>query len=212
MNVDLAGVIAGPAGRLEARWDLPAGTPHAVAVLAHPHPEYGGTMHTKMVYHASRGLVDVGCAVLRFNFRGVGTSAGAFDQGKGEADDFLAAVEAAADQFPGRPLWAAGGSFGSWIAATVGARDSRVSLLLLIATPAGHYEFDALVTCTKPKFFVHGEHDEVAPLGRVRALYARVPEPREIAVIDAANHQFDGHASQIADAIGELLGDWKGQL
>lgn len=207
MSVEVA-EIAGPAGRLEARWDLPAGAPRAVAVLGHPHPEYGGTMHTKMVYEAARGLTRVGAAVLRFNFRGAGASAGAFDEGRGEAGDFTAALDAAAARYPGLPLWAGGGSFGAWVAARVGAADPRVSLLLLVAAPVDHYAFDSLEACETPKFFVHGQEDGLAPLRKVRELYARVPEPKELAVIDGADHQFDSRASDVADAVEELLVDW----
>jgi len=200
--------IDGPAGRLEVLWNLPAGTPRAVVVLAHPHPEYGGTMHTKMVYQAAKGFTRIGCAVLRFNFRGVGLSAGAFDTGAGEQEDFRAALDAAAARFPGLPLWTAGASFGAWIAATVGDADSRVSLLVAIAPPVDGYDFGMLTASEKPKFLIHGEEDELIPVRAVRELYAKIPEPKELAVVDAASHLFEGCASEVGDAIEELLADW----
>src|SRR3954470_388388 len=127
--------LVGPAGPLEALLDEPANTnfsdsPKAAVVFAHPHPQFGGTMHTKGVYQAAKGLARIGCAVLRFNFRGVGRSEGTFDEGVGERSDFTAAIDLMAARFPGVPLWAAGFSFGSWIALETGSADPRVSLLI----------------------------------------------------------------------------------
>ena len=106
--------LKGPAGRLEALLDAPddAAAIRAAVVFAHPHPQYGGTMHTKAVYQGAKALARIGCAVLRFNFRGVGASEGAFDSGEGEKDDFRAALDYMAARYPGVPLWAAGFSFG----------------------------------------------------------------------------------------------------
>ncbi len=105
--------LNGPSGRLEALLETPprSGTPRAAVVFAHPHPQHGGTMHTKAVYQGTKGLVRAGCAVLRFNFRGVGQSAGSFDAGAGEKGDFIAALDYMERQYPGLPLWAAGFSF-----------------------------------------------------------------------------------------------------
>src|SRR5678815_5761735 len=119
--------LVGPAGRLEAILDEPAGEqsqkPKAAVVFAHPHPQYGGTMHTKVVYQGAKGLTRIGCAVLRFNFRGVGRSAGKWDEGRGEKDDYRAAIDFFAGQYPKQELWSAGFSFGSYIAMTCGAED-----------------------------------------------------------------------------------------
>src|SRR6188768_1302901 len=112
--------LRGPSGVLEALLDEPAasrtGPPHAAIVFAHPHPQFGGTMHTKAVYQGTKGLTRIGCAVLRFNFRGVGRSDGTFDSGDGEAADFRAALDYMTQRHPGLPLWSAGFSFGAWIA------------------------------------------------------------------------------------------------
>src|SRR6188508_3152656 len=128
--------LVGPAGPLEALLDEPEGpsraapnTPRAAVVFAHPHPQFGGTMHTKVVYRGAKGLARIGCAVLRFNFRGVGRSAGTFDQGDGEKEDFKAALDYMATRYPQSPLWAAGFSFGAWVALEVGAADQRVTAL-----------------------------------------------------------------------------------
>ena len=108
--------LPGPAGRLEARLDLPADPPRAAAVIAHPHTQYGGTLQTRAVYETAQALTRIGVAALRVNFRGAGASAGRFDQGIGEQDDYRAALEFASDRFPGLPLWAVGMSFGAWVA------------------------------------------------------------------------------------------------
>jgi len=200
--------LEGPAGHLEALVDDPAGAPRAAMVLAHPHPQYGGTMHTKVVFRAAKALARIGFSVLRFNFRGAGGSAGTFDGGAGEKDDFRAALGAMVERHPSLPLWAGGMSFGSWIALEVGAEDPRVRGLLAIAPPVDSYDFAHLRRSTKPKFFVQGEADELCPLQSMWKLYGELPEPKELAVIDAANHLFDGHVMEVADAIEDLLGDY----
>ncbi|MGE0361791.1 MAG: alpha/beta hydrolase [Vicinamibacterales bacterium] len=201
--------IAGPAGPLEARLDLPDRPPRAVAVCGHPHPLHGGTMHTKALYQTAKALTRVGVAALRFNFRGVGSSAGTFDAGPGEQDDFRAALAFAEGRYPGLPLWAVGMSFGSWIALTVGAADPRVSLLLGVAPPVDRYDFAALATCVKPKFIVHGEQDELIPAREIRKFYAGLPEPKELVLIEDANHLFEGKTSLVGDAVEDLLADWR---
>src|SRR5262249_33204048 len=163
---------------------------------------------TKVVYHAAKALSRIGCAVLRFNFRGAGASDGTFDHGAGEADDFRAAVDFMHERYPGATLWAAGMSFGAWVALSVGAGDPRAFTLIAIAAPVGRYDFTAIARSPKGKFFIHGERDEVCPLKEVRELYARAVEPKELVVIDGADHVFDGKVSEVADAIEDLLGDW----
>src|SRR6186997_1019107 len=152
MASDFLREIAGPAGPLEALLDVPEGEPRAVAVFGHPHPLQGGTMHTKALYQAAKAMPRIGVAALRFNFRGVGRSGGEFDAGPGEKADFQAAISFMTDRFPDLPVWAAGMSFGSWIAMTAGAEDPRVSLLFGIAPPVDRYDFEPLLTCTLPKF------------------------------------------------------------
>jgi uncharacterized protein len=200
--------IQGPAGWLEARLDLPNGEPRAVAVIAHPHPQFGGTMQTKAVYEAAKALGRIGAAALRFNFRGAGASAGAFDEGRGEEDDYRAALDYAAGRFPGLPVWAVGMSFGAWVATTVGAADPRVTLLLALAPAVDHYDYAGLKTAGKPAFVVHGELDELAPVRHVRRLYGKMAEPKELVVIEGADHVFDGQTSVVGDTIEDLLGDF----
>lgn len=216
--------ITGPVGRLEALLEEPATarrvgheglleTGHAVGlraavVFAHPHTEYGGTMHTKAVYQAAKAVSRIGCAVLRFNFRGAGVSAGVFTNGLGEMDDFRAALDFVHDRYPLAPLWAGGMSFGAWVALSVGVEDPRVSTLIAIAPPLTSYDFEAVRRSAKPKFFIQGERDEICPLKNMREFYAQAAEPKELVVIDGADHLFDGKVSEVADAIEDLLGDW----
>ncbi len=179
--------------------------PTAAVVLAHPHPQYGGTMHTKVVFQAAKAFCRLGCAVLRFDFRGVGVSDGEYSGGEGELADFRAGLDFMAARFPGVPLWAAGVSFGSWVAMTAGAEDARVAAIVGIAVPAALYDFSAVKASGKPKFFIHGEHDEICPLRTVWDLYGKSSEPKELVVVDGADHLFDGHVSEVADAISDLL-------
>jgi alpha/beta superfamily hydrolase len=205
--------LVGPAGRLEALLDAPPtnGAPiKAAVVFAHPLPTHGGTMHTKAVFQGAKGLVRIGCAVLRFNFRGVGRSEGTFDAGPGEMEDFRAALDYVAARYPGAPLWAAGFSFGAWVALETGAADDRVTALIGIAPPvATHgYGFPNTLKSTKPKFFVHGEADDICPIQDMWKFYAQLPEPKELVVIEAADHLFDGHTVEVGEALEDLLKDW----
>jgi len=216
--------IPGPTGVLEALLDEPSpdrgvnregllerGQPagaRAAVVFGHPHPQMGGSMHTKVVYQASKALARIGCAVVRFNFRGVGRSAGMWDEGRGEADDFGAVLEFTRSRYPTLPLWVAGMSFGSWIALEAGVADAGVTTLIGVSMPTGRYDFGRIQSSTKPKFFIHGERDEVCPLKDIREFYAKAADPKELVIIDAADHLFDGRVGEVADAIEELLEDW----
>ncbi|HVQ12299.1 MAG TPA: alpha/beta fold hydrolase [Vicinamibacterales bacterium] len=200
--------IPGAVGQLEALLDLPNGTPRRAVVLAHPLPIKGGTMHTKVVFQSAKALTRIGCAVLRFNFRGVGRSAGTWDNGRGEMDDYRAAVDFLSGRYPDLEMWAAGFSFGSYIAMTSGADDDRICALIGIAPPVNRYEFASVKLSTKPKFIVHGESDELIPLKTVREFYARLQDPKEFVEIDRANHLFEGQAGEVGDALEELLTDF----
>ena len=216
--------IPGPAGSLESRLEEPPATRgvnseglvergqadglRAAVVVAHPHPQHGGSMHTKAVFQSAKAFIRIGCAALRFNFRGVGTSAGVFDNGTGEMDDFRAALDFMHERYPDLPLWAVGVSFGAWIAMSVGAGDPRVSTLMGIAPPLSRHDFEPVRLSPKPKFFVQGERDELCPLKEMQAFYARTTDPKELVVIDAADHLFDGKVLEVGDAIEDLLGDW----
>ncbi len=207
MQVDLQG----PAGRLEALLDEGTTPPRAAVVFGHPHPMQGGTMHTKAVFQGAKGLTRIGCSVLRFNFRGVAGSEGTFDQGDGEKADFAAAIDFMAARYPGVPIWAAGFSFGSWVALEVGAIDPRVSVLIGIAPPVNRdgYTWEHTLQSEKPKFFVQGDMDELCRLNDMWAFYARLKEPKELVVIDGASHLFEGKTPEVGEALEELLGDFE---
>lgn len=211
--------LRGPAGALDAVLDEPADADapiRAAVVFGHPHPQYGGTMHTKAVFQGAKGLTRIGCAVLRFNFRGVGASDGEFDKGQGEMEDFRAALDYTAARYPGARLWAAGFSFGSWVALEVGATDDRVSALIGIAPPVMpstaasgmDYDFPNTRVSTKPKFFVQGEEDEICPVEGMRRFYATLEEPKELVVIEGADHLFEGKTAEVGEALEDLLGDF----
>ena len=209
--------LVGPAGPLEALLDEPGTMPlRAAVVFAHPHPQFGGTLHTKVVYQSAKALARIGCAVLRFNFRGVGRSAGSFSGGPGEMDDFRAALDYMTGRYSSARLWSAGFSFGAWVALESGAQDDRVSALIGIAPPVAtsisgqKYTFEHTLQSSKPKFFLQGEADDVCPLEAMWAFYAKVPEPRELVVIDAADHLFEGKTQEVGEALEDLLADFYG--
>lgn len=204
--------VPGSAGPLEGLLNVNAEVDvRAIAVIAHPLPTAGGTMHTKAVFHAAKAMAKIGCPVLRFNFRGVGRSAGTFDDGRGETEDYLAALDFMTSKYPDiGHVWAAGMSFGAWVAMTAGAADGRVTTLIGIAPPVTKYDFSAVVAAAKPTFLIHGEEDEIIPVKEMRKFYGRLSEPKELVVIDAADHLFDGRVTEVGDAIEDLLQDYDG--
>ena len=166
-------------------------------------------MDNKVVQTIARAVVQVGWTSVRFNFRGIGASEGRWDEGRGEMDDFRAATDFMASKYPDTELWAAGFSFGSYIATTCGARDERICALIAIAPPVHKYPFgDGLKRSTKPKFIIHPQEDELIPLKMVREFYAQLEEPKEFVEIDRANHLFEGQATECGYALEELLADF----
>lgn len=198
--------FSGQAGLLEALFEHPNQHPRAVVVFGHPHPQHGGNMHNKVVYRASKTFLELGCAVLRFNFRGVGKSNGQWDKGRGERNDFLSALDFAAITYPDTDMWSAGFSFGAWLALSCGVSDSRVSQVLAIAPPAGRYDLTEVLTSRKPTHFIHGERDETVPIGELRKFYEQVPTPKTLTAIDAANHLFENRVGEVAAAIWKTFG------
>ena len=209
--------LPGPAGRLEALlWALPeregGGGPPLAAVVCHPHPLFGGTMHNKVVYQTAKTLHHFGLPVLRFNFRGAGLSEGAHDEGRGELDDVSAALDFLAVQYPGAPILLAGFSFGSWVGLRAGCKDSRVADLIGLGLPVGNLgnrEFSYLETCDKPKLLASGQHDAYGPPEKLAAMVEKfAPHTKErtsIAIISGADHFFTGHLPELDRAIAGWL-------
>jgi len=199
--------LDGPAGRLEAiLWSPTSGKkPPLAALVCHPHPLFGGTMHNKVVYQAAKSLDQFGLPVLRFNFRGAGMSAGAFDQGRGELDDVRAALDFLTDAFPGLPVLLAGFSFGSWVGLQVGCEDSRVAELIGIGVPVNDSDFSYLSSCNKPKLFVQGSKDQFGALDRLKTLVASLPGDDRLIIVDDADHFLTGKLDQLDRAITNWL-------
>ena len=199
--------LNGPAGRLEAiLWKPVAGAPPKfAAVVCHPHPLFGGTLHNKVVYQVTKTLDRAGLPVLRFNFRGAGLSAGKHDRGIGEKEDVRAALDFLADEFPSAPLLLAGFSFGAWVGLRVGCADKRVARLIGLGIPVNSSDFSFLPTCAKPKLFVHGEKDEHGAIHKVKDLVASLPGDNQLVVVEQADHFFMGKLDQVDQAITEWL-------
>ncbi|MHB1843694.1 MAG: alpha/beta hydrolase [Deltaproteobacteria bacterium] len=199
--------IPGPAGRLEALLDLPDGPPRAAALLCHPHPLGGGTMHTHAVFRAMRALRSQGAAVLRFGFRGVGRSEGRHDGGPGERDDARAATAALRERLPGLPLVVAGFSFGAWVASAVGP--ALGDALLLLGPPVGLYPFAELRAARGPRplptAVVVAERDEYAPLAAVEALVQELPPPARLWQVPGASHLFTERLDAYEAAVGQAV-------
>ena len=171
------------------------------AVVCHPHPLFGGTMHNKVVYQAAKSLDSLGLAVLRFNFRAVGKSAGAHDKGEGEQDDLRAALDFLMAEFPAAPQLVAGFSFGSRVCLRVGCGDARVTQLIGLGLPVNRMDFSFLAECTKPKLFVQGGNDEHGAIEKTREVVASLLEPKRLVEVPDANHFFAGKLDQLDAAI-----------
>jgi len=194
--------LAGPAGALEAMLQEHRGGPPAfVAVVCHPHPLYGGTMHNKVVHRVAGALHELGASVLRFNFRGVGQSEGVHDQGIGELEDARAALHWTRDRYPHARRWLAGFSFGSWVAARLAAGEADVDELILIAPPVTRSGFQVLKSSAVPKLVVQGTADDVCPLEALEAQYPAWAEPKRLVTIEGAGHFFDRQLTPLGEAV-----------
>lgn len=191
----------GPSGRIEAILKEAKEPSNRVAVICHPHPLHGGTMHNKVVFRIARAFNDCGFAVLRFNFRGVGESAGTHDFGNGEQDDLLAAISFAEERFPGSELWLAGFSFGSSVMIRVACRVPRANGIVAAGFPVSMYDFTEVIDCRLPKLFVQGEFDQFGPPEKLRAFFDRLPDPKKLEVISGADHFFEGHLDELQRAV-----------
>jgi len=199
--------LEGPAGGLEAILWTPTGgaRPPLAAVVCHPHPLFGGTLHNKVVYQTAKALDALVIPVLRFNFRGAGLSAGVHDRGGGEQGDVRSALNFLSSAFPGVPLLLAGFSFGAWVSLRVGCEDPRVSRLIGLGIPVNSTDFSFLRQCNKPKLFVHGSKDEHGAIEKVEALIPTLPGSNQLVVIEGVDHFFAGKLDQLGSAINTWL-------
>ncbi|HEV8426407.1 MAG TPA: alpha/beta fold hydrolase [Pyrinomonadaceae bacterium] len=191
-------------GQLEAILKEPRqGSPKGVALVLHPHPRGGGTMHNKVVFRAAAALNDAGLTVLRINFRGVGQSTGVHDEGRGEQDDVRASLDYFSQQYPGQRITLCGFSFGARVGLEVGIHDPRVAYLIGIGTPLQMYDFSFLSRCRKPLLLVHGEHDEYGDAERLRKVAADLEKntPVRLVIVPGAGHFFDGGLDELKQAI-----------
>jgi uncharacterized protein len=198
--------LAGPAGRLEALlWTSSASDSPFVALVCHPHPLYGGTMHNKVVFQTAKALHRRGAAVLRFNFRGVEQSEGVHDRGKGEQDDVRSAIDYLAAEFPGRAILVAGFSFGSSVGLRASCGDARVTKLIGLGLPVDNIDMSFLSACEKPKLIIQGGSDPFGALASIEALFATLPEPKQLVIVEGADHFFTGRLDQVGAAIDAWL-------
>ena len=191
-------------GQLEAILKEPRqGSAKGVALVLHPHPLGGGTMHNKVVFRAAAALNDAGLTTLRFNFRGVGQSTGEHDEGRGEQDDVRAGLDYLSQSYPGLRILLCGFSFGARVGLDVGINDPRVAYLIGIGTPLEKYDFSFLTACRKPLLLVHGEHDEFGEVERLRELVADLEKsvPVKLVVVPGADHFFEGRLDELKHAI-----------
>ncbi len=199
--------ISASHGKLEAILKEPKEKPKGVALVCHPHPLGGGTMHNKVVFRAAAGLLDAGLAVLRFNYRGVGNSTGAHDDGNGEKDDVRDCLDYLNENYPNLPITLAGFSFGSRVGSEVALDDERIVRIISIGTPVDKYDFSFLKDCRKPILFVHGDNDEFGSVENLNSLVALVAENTDtkLVVFENCGHFFDDHLSQLKDTIHDWV-------
>lgn len=181
--------------------------PKGVALVLHPHPLGGGTMHNKVVFRAAAALNDAGLIALRINFRGVGQSTGKHDEGRGELDDVRAGLGYLSAHYPGLSVTICGFSFGARVGLEVGIKDDRVEYLIGIGTPVDKYDFSFLESCRKPLLLVHGDRDEFGDVKRLRKLAARIETQTQVRlfVIPEAGHFFENHLEELKQAVTDWI-------
>jgi alpha/beta superfamily hydrolase len=199
--------LPGPVGRLEAvLWTPRSPTAPALAALVcHPHPLFGGTMHNKVVFQVAKSIDAFGAPVLRFNFRGTGLSEAVHDRGNGERDDVRAALQFLIAEFPGVPLLVAGFSFGSVVGLRVGCQAPEVTRLIALGLPVNNSDVSFLSECPKPKLFVHGGNDEHGAVLKVEELVPALPGDNRLVIVEGVDHFFAGKLSEVDQAITTWL-------
>ena len=175
------------------------------AIVCHPHPLFGGTMHNKVVFRIARAFQEAGFAVLRFNFRGTGRSHGEHDEGRGEQADLRAAIAFIEQKYEGAELWLAGFSFGAAVMLRVACDEARVCALIAAGAPVSKYDFSQLMHCERPKLFVQGALDEFGTPAELTRFVARLDEPKTLKIIEGADHFFAGHLDELAQAVSDFI-------
>jgi len=196
-------------GELEAILKEPNGKPKGAAVVCHPHPLGQGTMHNKVVYRAAMGLVEAELATVRFNFRGVGASTGAHDDGEGEQQDVKDVLDYLTENYPHQPITLAGFSFGARVGMEVSLDDERIVRLISIGTPVDKYDFSFLKNNKKPILFVHGDADEFGAVENLNALVSQISENADakLVVFQNCGHFFDNHLEQLKTAVHDWVAE-----
>jgi len=201
-----AHLLDGPAGKLEALLEAPEDRePLAAALICHPHPLFGGTMHNKVVYRVARALRNSGCVVLRFNFRGVGKSQGAHADGVGEIADASAVLDWVRRRYPALPYTLAGFSFGSRVILSLGCALQNATRLIALGFPAKRETVGFLAHCAVPKIFIQSTHDEHGPPPEMEAFYAQVAEPKQLIWVEAEDHFFAGGLDRLEAVVGQVV-------
>ncbi|MBZ5599875.1 MAG: alpha/beta hydrolase [Acidobacteriia bacterium] len=197
--------LDGPAGRLEALLNAGAESATHAALVCHPHPLFGGTLHNKVVFHTMKALNSFGFPVLRFNFRGTGLSQGEHDHGRGEMDDVRTTLDWLDREFH-LPLLFAGFSFGAAVGLPVACADVRVQAVIGLGIPIAPideraYDFSFLQACAKPRLLVSGARDQFGPRAQLQPLVDSLPEPRKLVLIEGADHFFEGRLRELRETI-----------
>jgi hypothetical protein len=194
--------IDGPAGKLEALLEEPEDQdPNRAVLVCHPHPQFGGTMHNKVVYRIARGLRRAGAVVLRFNYRGVNLSEGKYDNAVGEVEDARAALAVLRSRYPGLPFSLAGFSFGSRIVLKLGCETGGATQVIAVGFPANLSDSQALGQCPLPKVFIVSKNDQFCAIPAMEAYFDALPEPKELIWVAAADHFFADALDQFEEAV-----------
>jgi alpha/beta superfamily hydrolase len=197
--------IPGPVGRLEALLEEPEDSaPVEAAVVCHPHPSHGGTMHNKVVYRVARALRRAGAVVLRFNYRGVNLSEGVYDDGLGELQDARICIDYLRARYPDLPFTLAGFSFGSRIALRLGCGGIGARRVIAVGFPTMYHDRSYLDGCTIPRIFVQSTQDQYGPVGELQPFVESLPEPKRLVLIDAQDHFFAGGLDRLEEEIYRL--------
>jgi alpha/beta superfamily hydrolase len=203
--------LNGPAGRLEALLEEPEpealpneGAPREAALVCHPHPQHGGTMHNKVVYRIARGLRRAGAVVLRFNYRGVNLSEGTYDHGEGEMEDARVALTLLRERYPDLPVTLAGFSFGSRIALRLACGGEPARRVIAVGFPTVYKDRSYLDQCVVPRIFIQSTLDQFGPAVDLKAVVTSLPEPKTLIFIEAQDHFFAGGLERLEEKVSSL--------